>query len=376
MTRATDCLVAGHRGFKAKYTENTLLGFEKCFETGATLFETDVWTSRDGVLVISHDVNTKRVFCDEDGNETNYNILETDYEVLKKLKTIGSGDPMLLFKDLLTWFIDYVKQNSDGSEHRIMLDIKRLNPPKLLQLLIQDMLEVHNDLSWWFPRVQLGVWDLRFIKYLNQDPFFQEQFLSSLPVDGYAHFDVLHISLSWQDSLKYLAYNEYLDALPNDRFKIKLTGISLIYISSWNSGFLTKFLPLLKKQDLKLFTWTINTFAQLDYFLTIGRNAHLKEFGIISDYPDKMVDYLVEHPPRSKDIESMPLLSEEDIVLPLKFKVSSWVFGCLMKIMSVRTSPVDPVLFGSPVEGSENLAIPVPTFTMKFFATLQKYGIF
>ena len=45
----------GHRGAAALYPENTLLSFEKAIEMGVDAFEFDVWLSKDGVPVISHD---------------------------------------------------------------------------------------------------------------------------------------------------------------------------------------------------------------------------------------------------------------------------------------------------------------------------------
>lgn len=367
MTVLTLCIVAGHRGFKGEYCENTILGFQKCFETGATMFETDVWTTKDGVLVISHDVNTKRVFCDKDGNETNFNILETNYDDLKELRTIGSGEKLLSFKDLLTWFVGYIKE-SGSSDHRIMLDIKRLNPPKLLQLLVKDMLDVHSDLRWWIPRVQLGLWDLRFIKYLNQDQYFQDVFGEIDPIEGFRHFDVLHISGSWEDSLRYMAYNEYVDSLRDDRFKFKITGISLIYVTTWSSGFLTKFLPVLKKQDLKLYTWTINNFVQLDYFVNVGRAAHIREYGVISDFPDKMVEHL-----EKEDTESTVLVASE-IAIPFKMRLASWCFSTYLKFATLRGQV--PVEFEGEVDPNERVSVGINKFSLYFFATLQKYGIF
>ncbi|KAF8001262.1 hypothetical protein HF325_003763 [Metschnikowia pulcherrima] len=258
-----ECLVVGHRGFKGKHTENTIHGFERCFETGATIFETDVWTTRDEVLVISHDVNTKRVFCDEDGNETDFNILETDFEQLRPLRTIGSGEPLLTFQDVLRWFVGYVKEMTSRAEFKILLDLKNANPPKLLRLLFEDMLAVHDDLAWWFPRIQIGVWNLRFVKYLNQDPYFQTLFLGLQPYNGYSCFDIYHILLSWQDSMVYLGYNDYLATLPKNRYKFRVAGVSLIHVSTWSADFLEKFMPAAKRQDLKLYTWTVNRVSQL-----------------------------------------------------------------------------------------------------------------
>ena len=53
-------LVLGHRGYSAKYPENTLLAFRKAIEAGADGVELDVWLSRDGRVVIMHDETIDR----------------------------------------------------------------------------------------------------------------------------------------------------------------------------------------------------------------------------------------------------------------------------------------------------------------------------
>lgn len=50
----------GHRGYCAKYPENTLLSFEKAIELGVDAFEFDVWLTKDRIPVIMHDQNAYR----------------------------------------------------------------------------------------------------------------------------------------------------------------------------------------------------------------------------------------------------------------------------------------------------------------------------
>lgn len=366
----TECLVVGHRGFKGKYTENTLRGFAECYLTGATGIETDVWTTKDEVLVISHDVNTKRVFCDKDGNETDYNILQTDYADLKDLRTIGSGEPLLTFQDVLRWFFNYVK--SEGNDDvRIQLDIKNANPPRILRLIIEDILQVHNDLAWWFPRISLGVWNLRFVKYLNQDQYFQDVFAGVAPNKGYSNFDILHISTSWLDSMTYVAYNEYLAALPDKRLRLCVTGISIIYIATWTSGFLTKLLPAIKKQDLKLYSWTINNLAQLRYFITVGHKSKIREYGVISDNPDEIIE-LLDTLELEKDAEKAP--EHGAITVPLKFRFFAALFSSFLYLGG--PSPlISKPRFDNLVDPCEMLIFR-PRWTNKVFAFLQRMGIF
>lgn len=54
-------LVIGHRGYSAKYPENTLLSLLAALYYGADGVELDVWLSGDGNVVVIHDPDTKRV---------------------------------------------------------------------------------------------------------------------------------------------------------------------------------------------------------------------------------------------------------------------------------------------------------------------------
>jgi glycerophosphoryl diester phosphodiesterase len=53
-------LVAGHRGLPELYPENTLLSFKKAIEAGVDMIELDVQKTKDGRLVIMHDLNLDR----------------------------------------------------------------------------------------------------------------------------------------------------------------------------------------------------------------------------------------------------------------------------------------------------------------------------
>ncbi|MGA2481400.1 MAG: glycerophosphodiester phosphodiesterase family protein [Spirochaetia bacterium] len=54
-------LVLGHRGYRARYPENTLLAFRRALEAGADGIECDLQKTADGRYVIVHDPDTARV---------------------------------------------------------------------------------------------------------------------------------------------------------------------------------------------------------------------------------------------------------------------------------------------------------------------------
>lgn len=53
-------VVAGHRGYKSAYPENTLLAFQKAVEAGVDMLEFDLRLSKDDVVVVLHDETVDR----------------------------------------------------------------------------------------------------------------------------------------------------------------------------------------------------------------------------------------------------------------------------------------------------------------------------
>ena len=57
--------IVAHRGYAAKYPENTLLALDQALKLGVPFIEFDVQVSADGVPVVHHDVSLERT-CDVD----------------------------------------------------------------------------------------------------------------------------------------------------------------------------------------------------------------------------------------------------------------------------------------------------------------------
>ena len=53
-------LVVGHRGWLARYPENTLVGFEAAIGRGVDFLELDIHLSSDGHIVVIHDEDPHR----------------------------------------------------------------------------------------------------------------------------------------------------------------------------------------------------------------------------------------------------------------------------------------------------------------------------
>ena len=60
----TRTLAIAHRGFSARYPENTLTAYRAAIEAGADLVESDARLSRDGVVWCCHDATLARLTGD------------------------------------------------------------------------------------------------------------------------------------------------------------------------------------------------------------------------------------------------------------------------------------------------------------------------
>lgn len=68
-------LVEGHRGYAAKYPENTMISFEAAMDLQVDAIEFDIWLSAEKVPVIIHDGNCKRT-CGVDEHVNNMTVAQ------------------------------------------------------------------------------------------------------------------------------------------------------------------------------------------------------------------------------------------------------------------------------------------------------------
>ena len=87
MKRPEKVFIEGHRGFCAKYPENTLASFRAALALPIDAFEFDVWLSRDKVPVIMHDGNARRT-CGVDRDLRDMTLAE-----IRSLDAGSSFDP-------------------------------------------------------------------------------------------------------------------------------------------------------------------------------------------------------------------------------------------------------------------------------------------
>jgi len=97
--------IIGHRGYPAKYPENTLAAFQAAIAAGAIMVELDVMLSRDRKLVVIHDATLERT-TNGVGAVTDYNLAE-----LKRLNAGSWFDTQFADQQLpeLSEVLDLVK---------------------------------------------------------------------------------------------------------------------------------------------------------------------------------------------------------------------------------------------------------------------------
>ena len=88
-----------HRGGASDNPENTMPAFQHAVDLGYTYLETDVHSTRDGVLVAFHDPDLSRT-CDRDGI-----INELPWSEVSQARVDGR-EPIPLFEDLIEQFPD------------------------------------------------------------------------------------------------------------------------------------------------------------------------------------------------------------------------------------------------------------------------------
>mgnify|MGYP001270165560 CR=1 FL=1 len=87
-------LILGHRGYRAKFPENTMLAFKQAYQHGAQGIECDIQKTGDGEYIVFHDDELSRI--------TGYEgmVKDTSYDEIRVLNA-GNGEPVPHIKEFL-----------------------------------------------------------------------------------------------------------------------------------------------------------------------------------------------------------------------------------------------------------------------------------
>ncbi|KAF9637815.1 Glycerophosphoryl diester phosphodiesterase [Lasiodiplodia theobromae] len=179
-----------HRGYKAKFPENTMGAFKGAVEVGAHAIETDVHLTKDGVVVLNHDASLERCF----GKKKK--VIDCDWEYLSTLRTLAEPhEPLPRLSDLLEYMAE------PGNEHVwVLLDIKKDNDlDDVMRLIAETIASVPPSPSRpWNQRVVLGIWAANYLPFVSTYlPDFPLTYISfSLPCAWYFLAHVPRISFN------------------------------------------------------------------------------------------------------------------------------------------------------------------------------------
>ena len=112
-------IVESHRGINREIFENTLESFARAINYGIDSIETDVWLSKDNVLVIYHgwgEFGQLQNLYDHSGN-----IIETNWKDLSHYKTLADGLNMPTLKDVMELTKDKIFLNLEIKDPRVNL---------------------------------------------------------------------------------------------------------------------------------------------------------------------------------------------------------------------------------------------------------------
>lgn len=128
----------GHRGYRGKHPENTLIAFEKALSIGVQTLELDVVLSKDGQVVVSHEPYMNALFASKpDGQpvspseQKQYNLFQMDYAQIKTFDVGKRGNkqfpeqmPQAAHKPLLKEVLDLVLEARKSSGQSIQLNME------------------------------------------------------------------------------------------------------------------------------------------------------------------------------------------------------------------------------------------------------------
>ncbi len=121
MQKSVPRLVA-HRGYAARYPENTLLAIQSAVEAGAHYVEFDVQLTADGVPVLFHDRDCQRM-CGQPGPIHDYNLQQAKTFSVSEFSRFGYryvGNPITTLQEIVNYLatVPYV---------RAFIELKRLS---------------------------------------------------------------------------------------------------------------------------------------------------------------------------------------------------------------------------------------------------------
>lgn len=134
--------IFAHRGASSFQLENTFPAFKKALEIGADGIELDIQLSKDGILIVFHDVDLQRLA----GSKKFVAQCEYDelirYKIGKRFKRWFRPERIMSFQDVLSW------ANKENIALNIELKESLLNNEQVLKEVFKSIeLPLHSHVS-------------------------------------------------------------------------------------------------------------------------------------------------------------------------------------------------------------------------------------
>lgn len=226
--------ILGHRGYRAKFTENTLEAFEKAIEFGADGIEYDTRLTKDKVPVVLHDDNLERL------SGKNIKLSDITFEELQKIK-LDNGQSVPKIEDVL----------------------KVLDEPSFLNLEVKEVEAAipSYELTKKYNALNRTLFSSFKVDALREIRKIDKDVKLGLLVD----YDSLNNLIDLNKELNFFSLNLWVDKL-NER---KL--ISKAFLRKW------------RKSGMKIYLWTLNNPKDLKTFKGLYD-------GIITDEVELIID--------------------------------------------------------------------------------------
>jgi glycerophosphoryl diester phosphodiesterase len=276
MNAQTNIDIQGHRGCRGLLPENTVAAFIKAVDLGVNTLEMDVVVTKDNKVVVSHEAFLNHEICTGPKgeeititNEKSYNIYKMDYATLKQCDCGTKQHPRFkeqqkqkAYKPLLEEVIDTVEKYIREKKLKPVtynIEIKSLPesdtefhplPPVFCDKVCRIINNKHIA-----DKVILQSFDVRVLQYLHQKKY---------PV-----------------KLAFLVEN-------TEGFEKNMALLGFIpNIYSPYYKFITQdLLNTCHEKNIQVMAWTVNEKQDILHM------RDLKVDGIISDYPDKVMQIL------------------------------------------------------------------------------------
>ncbi len=253
-------MVFAHRGGRVLYPENTILAFEKAREMGVDVLEIDVHPTKDGKIVVIHDDTVDRT------TNGKGRVMELTYKEIEELdaaynfskdngKTFpfrGKGIKIPLLSEVLEKFNDMrisieIKETDGNTEEKVLELVKRYG--------MEDKVIIASE-------------DYEILKKVRElDP---------------------KIATSMSEKEIRSFYIAFVTFIPLNLYKPK--GDALMIPPQAEGVILAKksFINAAHNKGLRVIVWTINDKEGMRNLIKLGVD------GIITDYPNRLIEVLKE----------------------------------------------------------------------------------